>query len=353
MTNPTKTVLITGCSSGFGKLTARLFHEKGWNVFATMRAPEKETELTALEHVRVFRLDVTNPQSVAEAVATCLAEFGRIDVLVNNAGISGVGVFEQWEEADIRRLFETDVFGLMRVTKAVLPVMRQQGTGAIVNISSTSGLFGTPYSSVYSAAKFAVEGLTEALALEYAPFGISVKSIAPGSYQTNLYSSIEDGLLANGDAQIRDYSARLSDQMNAVVAQMAQESGQLSDPREVAIKVYECATRETPIHNTAGKDANGLVQMKRASSEREMAAIISGMLIPADFTPPQDGRGPVIAPMSDKTRIMLNLFVPQRRKPAPAHAIPAADRDMTGKTVVLTGGTAGTARVAAGQLCEM
>ena len=132
-----KTVLITGCSSGFGKQSAKLFQSKGWNVVATMRSPEKEADLGELENTLLCRLDVTDPQSIKEVVDKSLDAFGRIDVLVNNAGISGVGVFEQWDEGSIHGLFDTNVFGLMRVTKAVLPVMRRQREGTIINISSS------------------------------------------------------------------------------------------------------------------------------------------------------------------------------------------------------------------------
>lgn len=275
-----KTVLITGCSTGFGKLAAKKFQAEGWNVIATMRSPQKEAELTELNNVLVTKLDVADKQSISEAVAEGMAEFGRIDVLVNNAGISGVGVFEQWDEPKIYAMFETNVFGLMRVTREVLPVMRKQGEGAIINISSTAGLVGSPFASVYSAAKFAVEGLTEALALEYAPFNIKVKSIAPGAYETNLFTSIDYGTLEKGEEQIRDYSLKLSQKMNATVERMSLESGSKSDPQEVADKVYECATEKTPIHNVSGKDAEAMLHLKQSKSEEELMKTISDMLIP-------------------------------------------------------------------------
>lgn len=275
-----KTVLITGCSTGFGKLTAKLFHQKGWNVIATMRSPEKETVLTELNDVLVVKLDVTDKLSVSEAIAKGMKAFGSIDVLVNNAGISGVGVFEQWDGQKIYSMFETNVFGLMRVTKEVLPVMRKQGEGAIINISSTAGLVGSPFASVYSASKFAVEGLTEALAFEYAPFNIKVKSIAPGAYETNLFTSIDYGTLANGDEQIRDYSSKLSQKMNATMEQMRQQGGQESNPQEVADKIFECATEETPIHNVSGNDAEAVFKMTKTMSEEELINTVSNMFIP-------------------------------------------------------------------------
>ncbi len=275
-----KTVLITGCSTGFGKLTAKLFHKNGWNVIATMRSPQKETELTELDNVLVTRLDVTDKHSVSNCVATGLNEFGRIDVLVNNAGISGMGVFEQWDEPKIEATFNTNVFGMIRVIKEVLPVMRRQKEGVIINISSMAGLFGSPFSSVYTASKFAVEGLTESLALEYAPFNIKAKVIAPGAYETNLFTSIDYGTLENGDDEIREYSRKLSQKMNATLEEMRKQGNQESNPQEVADKIFECATEETPIHNVSGSDAEAMLQMKKAMNEAALMKTISDMFIP-------------------------------------------------------------------------
>lgn len=275
-----KTVLITGCSSGFGKLTAKLFNKNGWNVIATMRSPEKETELTALSDVLVTKLDVTDQISISKAVAAAVAKFGSINVLVNNAGFSGAGIFEQWEERDIKAMFETNVFGLMRVTKEVLPHMRSKEEGVIINISSLAGLLGSPSSSVYSATKFAVEGLTEALAIEYAPFNIKFKTIAPGAYETNLYSSMDNSRFSNGDEQLRDYCLKMITKMNATVEQMIEQGNQTSDPQEVADKVFKCATEKTPIHNVSGKDAEDMRNMLKTMPENELMKMISDMIVP-------------------------------------------------------------------------
>lgn len=129
-----KTVLITGCSSGFGKLTAKTFYANGWNVIATMRSPAGETELTELDDVLVARLDVTDPESVQQAVDEGIARFGAIDVLVNNAGFGGHALFEQYPAETVRAMYDTNVFGLMNVTRAVLPHMRRQHDGCVINI---------------------------------------------------------------------------------------------------------------------------------------------------------------------------------------------------------------------------
>ena len=177
-----KTVFITGASSGFGKESVRLFSEKGWNVVATMRSPEKEQELTGLAGVLVTKLDVTDESTIASAVTKALSAFGQIDVLVNNAGYGALGVLEAASDEEIRRQMEVNFFGLIAVTKAVLPGMRAQRSGVIVNVSSVGGRITFPFSTLYHATKFAVEGLTEALQYELTPFGIRTKIIEPGGY---------------------------------------------------------------------------------------------------------------------------------------------------------------------------
>ncbi|GAD79975.1 SDR family oxidoreductase [Vibrio ezurae] len=279
-----KTVLITGCSTGFGKFTARLFQSKGWNVIATMRSPEKETELDKLANVLVTRLDVTDPQSITDAINAGMKQFGTIDALVNNAGISGMGVFEQWDVQEINAIFNTNVYGPMRVAQQVLPIMRKQKTGVIINISSLAGILGSPYSSIYSAAKFAIEGLTEALALEYAPFNIKTKVIAPGAYETNLFTTIPHRILANGDQQIRDYSDKMRQKMNATMEQMRQQGTRESDPHEVADKIYQCVTEDTPVHNVSGSDAEAILQMKKSMPEDQLMKAVSDMFVPEVHT---------------------------------------------------------------------
>src|SRR5579859_8066566 len=130
-----KTVLITGASSGFGKVAAKLFHTKGWNVIATMRSPEKETELSTLGNVFISKLDVIDKLSIQKAVAAGIEKFGKIDVLVNNAGYGALGALEAATEEQIKQQFDVNLFGLIDVTKAVLPGMRKQRSGIIINVS--------------------------------------------------------------------------------------------------------------------------------------------------------------------------------------------------------------------------
>lgn len=182
-----KILLITGSSTGIGRETALYFAQKGWQVAATMRNPEKETELQKNPNIHLFQLDVTSKQSIQHAVEKIIQKFGKIDVLVNNAGFSVTGIFEGISEEDLKRQFDTNVFGLMQLTKEVLPHMRHQKSGCIINVSSIAGKLALPLFSVYHATKFAVEGFSESLQYELRPFNIKVKLIEPGIIYTDFY----------------------------------------------------------------------------------------------------------------------------------------------------------------------
>jgi NAD(P)-dependent dehydrogenase (short-subunit alcohol dehydrogenase family) len=170
-----KTVLITGCSSGYGLETARHFLAQGFDVVATMRTP-REDLLPRSERLRVLALDVTDPESIAAALEAA----GRIDVLVNNAGVGVVGAFEATPMATVRDVFETNTFGVMAMTQAVLPQFRARRSGVIVNVTSSVTLVPMPLAAVYTGSKMAIEGFTASLALELEGFGIRVKLVEPG-----------------------------------------------------------------------------------------------------------------------------------------------------------------------------
>jgi NAD(P)-dependent dehydrogenase (short-subunit alcohol dehydrogenase family) len=174
-----KTVLITGASSGYGRETARYFHSQGWNVVATMRA-KREGVLAESDRLRVVELDVTKPETIIAAVESA----GAIDVLVNNAGVPSMGVFEGTPMDRVREVFETNTFGVMATTQAVLPQFRERGSGVVVNVTSSVVLGHMPLSAVYKASKMAVEGFSASLALELAPFGVRVKTVEPGACLT-------------------------------------------------------------------------------------------------------------------------------------------------------------------------
>src|SRR3977135_1464606 len=170
-----KTVLITGCSSGYGLETARHFHSQGWNVVATMRTP-REGVLPQSERLRVLALDVTKPESIAAA----LEASEPIDVLVNNAGIGAFGAFEATAIATAREIFDTNTFGVMAMTQAVLPQFRERRSGVVVNVTSSVVLARMPLAAVYAASKTAIEGFTASLALELEGFNVRVKLVEPG-----------------------------------------------------------------------------------------------------------------------------------------------------------------------------
>lgn len=179
-----KTVLITGCSSGYGLDTAHHFHAQSWNVIATMRMP-REDILPRSGRLRVLALDVTRPESIAAAIE----ESGPIDVLVNNAGIGIVGAFEATPMATVREVFETNTFGVMAMTQAVLPLFRERRSGVVVNVTSSVTLARMPLAAVYTASKAAIEGFTGSLAFELEAFNVKVKLVEPGYGPTTRFTS--------------------------------------------------------------------------------------------------------------------------------------------------------------------
>lgn len=178
-----KTILITGCSSGYGLETARHFHALGWNVIATMRNPAA-APLTPSDRLRLLSLDVTDPESIALA----LERAGPVDVLVNNAGIGLFGALEHSPLQKIRDIFETNTLGTIAMTQAVIPQMRNRGSGVIVNITSTTTLAPFPLAAAYTGSKTAIQGFTRSLAHELAPLGIAVKLVEPGYGPTTAFA---------------------------------------------------------------------------------------------------------------------------------------------------------------------
>lgn len=182
-----KTIFITGASTGLGRAAALLFAAKGWKVFATMRDPSKETELPKVAGITVLKLDVTKPDEVAAAAKAALAA-GPVDVLFNNAGYGLAGPFEGASDDQLTRELDTNLLGVMRVTQAFIPAMRERGAGTILTTTSIGGLVTFPFNSVYHATKWGLEGWSESLAFELAPFGITVKTVAPGGISTDFGS---------------------------------------------------------------------------------------------------------------------------------------------------------------------
>ena len=244
-----KTVLITGCSSGYGLETARLFHAQGWNVIATMRTP-RENILPRSERLRVLGLDVTKPDSIAAA----LTAGGPIDVLVNNAGIGAVGAFEATPMETVRELFETNTFGVMAMTQALVPQFRARRSGVVVNVTSSVTLAPMPLAAVYTASKTAIQGFTTSLAIELEFFNVRVKLVEPG-YCPGTRFTINGGSRMEGLIP-EAYEAFAQ----PIFAAFAQPSV-VTTESDVAEAVYRAATDTSgQIHFPAGADAVALAQ---------------------------------------------------------------------------------------------
>jgi NAD(P)-dependent dehydrogenase (short-subunit alcohol dehydrogenase family) len=235
----TKTVLITGASSGIGRATALYFQKQGWNVVATMRSPDKETDradsLAKLDRLICLKLDVTDHQTIIDAVAETIARFGAIDVLVNNAGYGMLGAFETSTPAQIQRQFATNVFGLMETTRAVLPHFRDRKQGVIVNVASIGGRVAFPLYSLYHSTKWAVEGFSESLQHELLAFNIRVKIVEPGPIKTDFYERSAERT-SNPDFPAYDeFSDRILTKLNQIGT-----TGAL--PEVVAKTIYKAST---------------------------------------------------------------------------------------------------------------
>ncbi|MFC6102275.1 SDR family oxidoreductase [Olivibacter domesticus] len=185
-----KTIFITGASSGIGKATAKLFQAKGWKVVATMRTPEKETELTALDNVIILPLDVTKDDQIQSTVQSAIS-LGDIDVVLNNAGHGLFGPVEAVNEQQILKQVNTNFLGPLKIIQAFIPYFREKKGGLFINTTSMAGLTGFPLSNVYNATKWALEGLSECLSIELSMFGIGVKTVSPDATKTNLFTSAD------------------------------------------------------------------------------------------------------------------------------------------------------------------
>ncbi|MGO4818519.1 SDR family oxidoreductase [Flavobacterium sp. W22_SRS_FP1] len=248
-----KTILITGASSGIGKETAKLFQSKGWNVIATMRNPENETELNQLENVLVAKLDVLDLDSIQNAFREGVQKFGSIDVLLNNAGYGAYGPLEAFSRDQVLRQFNTNVIGLLDVTKTVLPHFRQNKKGIVINISSIGGKMTFPLGSLYHGTKFAVEGISESLNYEVEQFGGQVKIVEPGMIATDFGGRSFD---FSNDENMAEYQKIVGSLMTALPT-MAENASPASVVAEV---IFEAATDgKNQLRYTAGEDAKMLL----------------------------------------------------------------------------------------------
>ncbi len=257
-----KTVLITGSSSGYGLATARRFHEQGWRVVATMRTP-REDVLPRSDRVRVVALDVTKPASIGAA----LEASGPIDVLVNNAGIGLLGAFEATPMTTVREMFETNTFGVMAMTQAVLPQFRARRAGVIVNVTSSATLAPMPLVAVYTASKTAIEGFTASLALELEPFNVRTKMVEPGYGPSTRFASNGSQRMAG---LIPPAYAPFAERVFASIGQPAA----VTTESDVAEAVWRAANDATPqLRYPAGPDAVALAR-SRDHADRPAITVI-------------------------------------------------------------------------------
>ncbi|WP_408262642.1 oxidoreductase [Paraburkholderia phytofirmans] len=261
-----KTFLITGVSSGFGRAFAQAALDAGHTVVGTVRNEAARDAFTALaaERAHAVVLDVTDFEAIAPAVATITQTVGPIDVLVNNAGYGHEGTLEESPLDDLRRQFDVNVFGAVAMIKAVLPAMRERHSGHIVNITSMGGFITMPGIAYYCGSKFALEGITDALAKEVAGFGIKVTAVAPGSFRTDWAGRS----MVRAGRSIADYDALFDPIREAREAKSGKQAG---DPRKAAQALLEIvAAKNPPVHLLLGNDALDLVKTKLAALNKEI-----------------------------------------------------------------------------------
>ncbi|MEO0560993.1 MAG: SDR family oxidoreductase [Chloroflexota bacterium] len=265
-----QSIVITGASSGIGKATAKYFAAQGWKVAATMRTPSKETELTEIENVSVYQLDVTDNDSISAASTQILSDFETVDVLLNNAGYGLAGPFEAATREQIRTQFDTNVFGLMEVTRAFLPHLRGNKSGVILNVSSIGGLITFPYISLYHSTKWAVEGFSESLYYELAQVGVQVKIIEPGGVSTDFGG--RSLVMAMPDESLAEY---LPSVQKFMANREANGSAGFSTAEYLAEEIFKAATDGTDqLRYVIGADAVQLFDMRKEHGDQ---AFIAGM----------------------------------------------------------------------------
>jgi NAD(P)-dependent dehydrogenase (short-subunit alcohol dehydrogenase family) len=274
MVSNQKVSIVTGSSSGIGLETALTLARNGYFTYATMRNPEKGAPIkNALKKedlsIKVIQLDVIDDESLKNAIDHVTSEAGRIDVLVNNAGYGLVGALEELSMEEIKTQYETNLFGLVRVIQAVLPTMRKQRSGRILNLSSGAGLFGYPGGSAYVSSKFAVEGLSESMAYELEPFGIRVILIEPGFVQTNFANSMVVAKKA------QDPTSPYSQMMQRIAASSSELAKSGSSADLVANVILDAATNPNPrLRYLVGKDVEAWAASKKSMDESEFFNMI-------------------------------------------------------------------------------
>lgn len=258
--------LITGCSTGFGRELAKIVLDRGWKAVVTARDVGKVMDIVEgkEDSALALTLDVTDPLQVAEVVRQAEQKFGRVDVLVNNAGYGYLAAIEEGEDAAVRAMFETNFFGLVEMTKAVLPGMRERKSGAVVNVSSIGGLVSFGATGYYHATKYAVEGLSESLAIELKPLGIKVLIVEPGPFRTDWSGRS----IQQSETRIADYDGTAGKRREQTAANSGKQAG---DPvRGAEAIVAAVMADETPLRLVLGKIGLGLVRGKLEAVKKDL-----------------------------------------------------------------------------------
>ena len=267
-----KSIFITGASSGLGKAAAKLFQEKGWKVAATMRTPEKETELGDLENVKLYGLDVTNLAQIEEASNQAISDFGKIDVVLNNAGYGLAGVLEAVNDDQITRQFDTNLLGTIRVIKAFQKHFRGNRDGMFINVTSIGGLMAFPMFSLYHATKWALEGFSESLWFEMKAIGVGVKTVSPGGIKTDFAGRSLDMADASSMSEYDDLMANMMEFFNDPERQKTYSSAE-----QIAEVVFEAATDgKDQLRYVAGEDAKEMYrQRNELGDQKYMEAMLN------------------------------------------------------------------------------
>ena len=274
MTSNQKVAVVTGSSSGIGHEIALILARNGFLTYATMRDLQKNSKLKSIKDeenlpLEFIQLDVTDENSVRTAVQKIYDDVGRIDMLINNAGYGLTGAFEDLSIDEIKTQFETNFYGLIRTTQAILPIMRKQKSGTIVNMSSGAGRFGFPMGSAYVSTKFAVEGLSESLSYEVEPFGIRVILIEPGMIKTNFSNA---SIMAKKSIDPNSSYAPLMKSMETGFNKLLENA---SSPQLVAQITLDAMTSDKPnLRYLAGKDVEQWVEAKKKMSDEEFHDMI-------------------------------------------------------------------------------
>jgi NAD(P)-dependent dehydrogenase (short-subunit alcohol dehydrogenase family) len=283
--------LITGSSSGIGFETSLLLARNGIYTYATMRNLSKSQEILDIAKkeclpLKVFTLDVTDEKSTQKAIDMVMYEQNRIDVIVNNAGYSLVGALEQISMDEIKEEFETNFFGIIKLIQKVLPQMRKQRSGRIINVSSLAGRIGLPLASAYVSSKFALEGLSESLKYEVQDFGICVILIEPGVIKTNFIKNLKIGkqviTFKNGDVNTSSADLPYAEITQKRISAFKPRFEKGSSPKEVADTILEAVTSDKPkFRYIVGQDASKLMEIRKNTSDEEFGKIVMNSVLEA------------------------------------------------------------------------